>query len=109
MRVKVYVHLKSKHPCSQGCQHPERFSLTCLRVSHVLLTSRGIVCSCETPVCVQEERRGPLGFSLPHPWAYGHWGQQEAGTDAETVCSDSTPVVVGQEMHPKQICFFMGF
>lgn len=34
------------------------------------MSYRNITCSCETPVCVQEERRGPLMFSLPHPQAH---------------------------------------
>lgn len=67
------------------------------------------MCSCETPACVQEDRKSPLSFSLPPPQAHGCWVQLEAGTDVERVCSESTPVVVDQEMYPKQVAFLWGF
>lgn len=70
------------------------------------MSYRGVMCSCETAVCVQEERRGPLTFSLPHPQTH-YRGQQEAGTDVERECSESIPVVVDQGTHPKQTCFFL--
>lgn len=65
--------------------------------------------SCETPARVQEDRKSPLSFSLPPPQAHGCWVQLEAGTDVERVCSESTPVVVDQEMYPKQVAFLWGF
>lgn len=63
------------------------------------------MCSCKTPACAQKSR-GPVGFSLPQ--SSSHWGQQEAGTSAESVSAEGDLVMAGEEVHPKQRCLFNG-
>lgn len=47
-----------------------------------------------------------MGFSLPQ--SSSHWGQQEAGTSAESVSAEGDLVMAGEEVHPKQRCLFNG-
>lgn len=46
---KVWFYLKSKQLCTWWCYHPERSPIIYLRIRHVLLSSRGVMCSCKTP------------------------------------------------------------
>lgn len=59
-------------------------------------------------VCKRREE-APWGSAGLRPQAHSCWGQQEGGTDPERVCAESAAVVVDQEMHRTQLCFFMGF
>lgn len=58
--------------------------MMCLRIRSVLLSSRGIMCSCKTPAR-EEKRRGPWGSACPCPGAHSCWGEQEGGTGEESV------------------------
>lgn len=78
--------------------------MMCLRIRHVLLSSRGIMCSCKMPA---REEKTPLGVQLApvlQPTAAGENRREPLVQSVQKVLA----VVVDQEMHPKGICFLMG-